>query len=433
MTTTTTTAVAKLDNILDVSQSLFCKLGPLGNGGPFALDAKYRADANKNKVNLIIGAYRDEDGNPWALSSVTEAKRTLRVESSFHEYPPLGGNLEFLKAAKELMFGPLGSLTDAHIASIQTISGTGANSLIAKFLHKHVKPSHIWLPDPTWINHNDIWEEMAPGVTVREYPYYDATCRSLAFESMIAHLDSHAVAGDAILLHSCAHNPTGLDPSEAQWRELAQLCLRKKLFVVFDSAYQGFASGDLDHDAWAVRYFMTFPELELAVCQSFSKNLGLYGERVGALHIVPSRTLSLDAAAESAKRVQGHVVDIHRALVSMAPLFGSQVATIVLTSNDLRALWRTDLATMSGRIKAMRQALYDELQRLETPGSWNHIVEQTGMFSYTGLTEQQVAILRTEHHVYMLPTGRASVCGLTRGNVKYAAQAIDRVVRDTSA
>ncbi|KAL2202799.1 aspartate aminotransferase [Sarocladium strictum] len=406
-------------------QSLFVKIKPLGNGGPFALNAQYMADSNQNKVNLIIGAYRDDNGNPWALSSVVEAKKRLRIDSCFHEYLPLRGNDDFVEAAKRLIFGS--SAESVPIASVQTVSGTGENSLIAMFLHKHAQPTNIWLPNPTWVNHPDIWIENASRVNVREYPYFDDESRSLAFLDILAFLDRHAVEGDAILLHACAHNPTGVDPSRAEWKQIAQLCVRKKLFVVFDSAYQGFASGDLDNDAWAVRHFMSYPELELAVCQSFSKNLGLYGERVGALHIVPSR----HNPPSNAKIIQGHLIEIHRALVSMAPMFGSRIAVAVLNTDDLRAMWQDDLAVMSGRIKAMRQALYDELLRLGTPGDWSHIIEQTGMFSYTGLSERQVAILQDQHHVYMLPMGRASICGLTSGNVKYTAQSIDQVARST--
>ncbi|RDW78912.1 Aspartate aminotransferase [Aspergillus mulundensis] len=405
--------------------SVFANLQHAPPGGPFALAAEYQHDENPNKVDLVIGAYRDDNGQPWQLPSVKEAKRRMNIESIDHEYLPLRGNTDFLDAARTLVFGPtISQNTVRSIASIQTVSGTGANSLIAAFLQRHAQPTNIWLPDPTWANHVDIWRENAPDVNVRWYPYYDGYNRRFNLDGTIKALRTEAQEHDAILLHACAHNPTGLDPNREGWREIAVLCEEKKLFIVFDLAYQGFASGDLDRDAWAIRHFATHPDVEMAVCQSFSKNLGLYGERTGALHVMAL----IESPSPSADSIENHLVDLQRALVSMAPRLGSQIATEVLTSSELHAMWRDDLLTMSGRIKAMRQALYDELVRLKTPGDWSHIVEQTGMFSYTGLGSDDVAMLKKKYHVYMLPSGRASICGLTTGNVRYTAQAIHEVV-----
>ncbi|KAF7548812.1 hypothetical protein G7Z17_g6806 [Cylindrodendrum hubeiense] len=407
------------------SLSRFSKLQPVRASGPFALDATFRADPDSKKVNLLIGAYRDGEGNPWQLTSVANAKKTLKIETCNHEYLPLVGSIELLEAARELVFGDeLLQQANNSIASIQTISGTGANSVIAQFAQTHLHPANIWLPDPTWENHYSIWDQNAPNVTQRRYPYYNDCDRSFDFQGMMRVLQEDAQENDAILLHACAHNPTGLDPTREQWQEIAILCNEKKLFVIFDSAYQGFASGDLDRDAWAMRHFFRYPNIEFAVCQSFSKNLGLYGERVGALHVATSRTCSPPAG----QCVQGHLIDIQRSMCSMAPLFGARVATAVLLQPDLREMWKTDLEVMSGRIKAMRKALYDELVILRTRGTWEHIVEQTGMFSYTGLREHQVAELQDVYHVYLLPSGRISLCGLTAANVKYVARAIHSVV-----
>jgi aspartate aminotransferase len=277
------------------------------------------------------------------------------------------------------------------------------------------------------VNHADIWADHAAGIRVREYPYYNNKERTFDFAKMMACLNCEAHQGDIILLHAYAHNPTGLDPSKAQWREIADICQRKKLFVIFDLAYQGFTTGDLDEDAWAVRHFFSDTPLEFAVCQSFSKNLGLYSERVGALHFAVSRT-----GASTAASVEARLVDHHRANVSVAPTFGCRVAVEIFKSPELQALWASDLAEMSGRIRQMRRELHDELVRLATPGSWGHIVEQVGMFSYTGLSPTQVHRLREEFSVYMMPSGRASMCGLTSGNVAYTAWAIRNVVTTTS-
>ncbi|KAH6672668.1 aspartate aminotransferase [Plectosphaerella plurivora] len=426
----------------ETTLSLFSSLPPPNTGGPFALEADFKADTNQRKVNLIIGAYRDDDAQPWSLRSVTavgiflaishllllQAKTALNVADRQHEYPPLRGDDEFLRGAKHLVFGAeLVQTYNSRLASIQTVSGTGANSLIAKFLKANTRASTVWLPDPTWVNHADIWADHAGGIRVREYPYYNNRERMFDFTRMMACLNCEARQGDIVLLHACAHNPTGLDPSEDQWREIAAVCERKKLFVVFDLAYQGFTTGDLDADAWAVRYFLSNTPLEFAVCQSFSKNLGLYSERVGALHFAVSRS-----GISTAASVEARLIDHHRANVSVAPTFGCRVAVEIFKSPELQALWAADLAEMSGRIRLMRRMLHDELVRLGTPGSWDHIVEQVGMFSYTGLSAAQVQRLREEYSVYMMPSGRASMCGLTTGNVAYTAWAIHNVVTETS-
>ncbi|CAH0002171.1 unnamed protein product [Clonostachys byssicola] len=408
--------------------SRFSTLRLAQTNGPFALEAAFRADTDLRKVNLIIGAYRDDEEKPWHLPSVTEAKRRLELGHSHHEYLPLQGSPKFVEVSKQVLFGPkIVQQQQPFLASIQTVSGTGANSLVAMFLEqKHLRPTNIWLLNLTWINHGDIWKVNAPNVSVQWYPYYNDAKRALDFDAMMETLQRNCLEHDTILFHACAHNPTGRDPSQQQWRELAHLCLKKRLFVIFDSAYQGCASGDLDRDAWAIRHFVSHPSIELAVCQSFSKNLGLYGERVGALHLMVHR--SNPNGPNLAKAVQNNLIDLQRACVSMAPLFGSRVASEVLGNEDLQQMWKSDLSTMSGRIRAMRSALRDELLKLQTPGSWDHITEQTGMFSCTGLSKEQVEDLQLKHHIYLLPTGRASMCGVTSTNVSYIARAIHEVV-----
>ncbi|KAL4947091.1 pyridoxal phosphate-dependent transferase [Aspergillus filifer] len=407
-----------------VDESRFAKVKAAPSGGAFSLAAEYQLDTDPRKVDLLIGAYRDDNAKPWQLPSAIEAKRQINIEAQSHEYLPLQGNPNFLQASQELVFGPkILEQEVSAIASIQTVSGTGANSLIAQFLQRHTTPRDVWLPNPTWANHPDIWATNAPGVRVKFYPYYDATNKKFDFAGLMLELQTKPQERDAILFHACAHNPTGIDPTHDQWRQIALLCKAKKLFVIFDLAYQGFASGNLDLDAWAIRHFLTHREIEMAVCQSFSKNLGLYGERTGALHLVVSR----NTPSQSAVVIQNHLTNIHRATLR----FGSEVATAILATEDLRQMWKDDLVAMSGRIKEMRQALYDELLRLRAPGSWEHIVEQTGMFSYLGLNVDQVEVLRKEYHVYMLPCGRVSICGLTTANVKYVARAIDKLVRSS--
>jgi aspartate aminotransferase len=231
-----------------------------------------------------------------------------------------------------------------------------------------------------------------------------------------------------ILLHPCAHNPTGVDPTQAQWKELAVLLRQKSHFPFFDCAYQGFASGDLARDAWAVRYFVE-QGFELCIAQSFAKNFGLYGERAGCFHFVTGPGAD---AQKTIGRIASQLAILQRSEISNPPAYGARIASLVLNDETLFKEWEEDLRTMAGRIIDMRKALRSKLEALGTPGTWNHITDQIGMFSFTGLSEKQVLELRDVAHVYMTKNGRISMAGLNTGNVDYFAKAVDKVVRETS-
>jgi aspartate aminotransferase len=256
---------------------------------------------------------------------------------------------------------------------VQTISGTGANHIGARFLAENLRPRRVWLSDPTWANHHTIWQSV--GVPQHQYPYYNHATRAIDFTALMEVLEREAEPRDVVLLHACAHNPTGLDPSQEQWRTIAELCQRKKLFPFFDNAYQGFASGDPVRDAWAISHFYHLqPPIEMCVAQSFSKNFGLYGQRAGAFHLV------INNPSESARdQVQANLAMLIRSEYSVAPRYGSTIIRTVLESDRLVQEWLVDLQVISGRIKKMRKVLYDELCRLGTPGSWSHIIEQVCM------------------------------------------------------
>ncbi|KAL1970320.1 hypothetical protein VTN77DRAFT_5480 [Rasamsonia byssochlamydoides] len=400
----------------------------------FALNHAYATDTHPEKVSLGIGVYRTPEGKPWPLPSVQKVEEQMLLENdpARHEYLPIEGDRVFLDLARDLMFGfnhkkagetPAEKEAKRRIASVQTISGTGANHVGAMFLAQHLKPKHVWISSPSWPNHQTIWE--LQGVPRMSYPYFDAVTRSFDFEGMMRTLEAEAQEGDVVVLHACAHNPTGIDPTKEQWKAIADLCQRKGLFPFFDSAYQGFASGSVAEDSWAVRYFFNLePRMEMCVAQSFSKNFGLYGQRVGAFHLVTNG----ENPAEQ-ELVTKNLCHIIRGEYSMAPRAGSTIVKRILGDDHLRAAWQRDLDVMSSRIKKMRQALYDELVRLKTPGNWEHIITQNGMFSYTGLTLRQVLALRTQYHIYLLKSGRASISGLSDNNVAYVAKAIDDVVR----
>ncbi|GAB7354209.1 hypothetical protein MBLNU459_g4755t2 [Dothideomycetes sp. NU459] len=396
------------------------------SGDPiFALSATYLKDPATEKVNLGVGVYRDDKGQPWILPTVKKVERLLAEDPTVdHEYPPIAGFAPFIESARDLLFGNPDPELTSRISSIQTISGTGACHIGARFLAETLKPRRIWMSDPTWGNHHLIWDLAAGNVEQRLYPYYDGEKCRLDFEGMMSTLEQDASEGDIVLLHACAHNPTGLDPAKEQWVKIADLCERKGLFPFFDSAYQGFASGDADLDAWAVRHFVGRNTMELCCAQSFSKNFGLYGQRVGAFHLVTS-------SSDASVKALAALADFQRGEISMPPIYGARIVAKVLRDDALRREWQQDLKTMSDRIKGMRKALFDELQDKGTPGTWDHIVNQVGMFSYTGLSEQQVAALQADHHVYMLKSSRASIAGLSTDNVALVARGIDAVVRQS--
>jgi len=358
-----------------------------------------------------------------------QADEILRADPELnHEYLPIAGLGSFTSKAAELLLGPSSAaLAEKRVSSVQTISGTGAVHLGALFLAKFYKVNGanrtVYLSNPTWANHNQIFTNV--GLPIATYPYFHKETKGLDIEGMKNTL-AEAPERSIILLHACAHNPTGVDPTPEQWREIAEVMKAKNHFPFFDTAYQGFASGDLDRDAGAIRYFVE-QGFELVIAQSFAKNFGLYGERAGCFHFVSSPSTE---AADITTRVASQLAILQRSEISNPPLYGARIASTVLNDKALFAEWQENLRTMSGRIITMRQALRAKLEELGTPGTWNHITDQIGMFSFTGLNEAQVAKLRSDFHVYMTKNGRISMAGLNTSNVEYFAKAVDRVVRE---
>ncbi|RMD42909.1 hypothetical protein DV735_g2227, partial [Chaetothyriales sp. CBS 134920] len=390
----------------------------------FGLMAAYRKDPSDKKVDLGIGAYRDDNAKPWVLPVADEI---LRNDPNFnHEYLPIAGLADFTSAAQRVILGADSpAIKDGRVASLQTISGTGAVHLGGLFLAKFLpKPTPaIYVSNPTWANHHQIFSNVQ--LTVKNYPYFSTKTKGLDFDGLITTLGA-APAGSIVLLHACAHNPTGVDPTRDQWAKIAEVVRQRKLFPFFDCAYQGFASGDLAQDNFAIRYFVDHG-FELVIAQSFAKNFGLYGQRAGAFHYVASPSPS---AAETVKRVASQLAILQRSEISNPPIYGAKIASIVLNDPQLFKEWEQDLRTMSGRILDMRKGLKAELDRLGTPGNWDHIVNQIGMFSFTGLSEAQVLAIRSKWHVYMTKNGRISMAGLNTRNLKYFAEAVDDVVRN---
>jgi aspartate/tyrosine/aromatic aminotransferase len=367
------------------------------------------------------------------LEVVREAEAALAKPGGYpdKEYLPITGDPEFVSLVTSLAFGSESAVVkERRVAGAQSLSGTGALRLASRLLGNLLRGgasgpggARVYISDPTWAVHGQIFE--GDGWATAKYRYWDAKSRGLDFAGMLEDLEA-AREGDVVLLHACAHNPTGVDPTHEQWGLLADLIIRKRLFPLMDSAYQGFASGDLDKDTFALRLFAD-RGIELALCLSFAKNLGLYCERVG-LCAVAVKTEAI------AKAVHTNFSSIIRPMYSNPPAHGARIVKYILSRPDVFQRWQGELKIMSGRIIAMRKALRDELERIDpNKQDWSHITSQIGMFSYTGLTRQQSELMTSKHSVYMLQSGRISMAGVNTKNVARLAAAIIDVIQATKA
>ncbi|XP_039745527.1 aspartate aminotransferase, cytoplasmic [Pararge aegeria] len=386
----------------------------------FQLNKLFTEDTFKNKVNLGVGAYRDENGKPWVLPIVRKMEKKMADDDTLlHEYLPVLGLENFSNSSVSMLLGednPV--ITEGRAFGVQTLSGTGSLRVGAELLNKHLKYTNFYYSSPTWENHHLVF--VNSGFTQpRTYRYWDEKARAIDFDGLIEDL-SKAPENSVVILHACAHNPTGIDPTQEQWQKIADVMEERKLFPFFDSAYQGFATGDLDRDAWAVRHFVK-RGFELVCAQSYAKNFGLYNERVGNLTIVLS-----DKAHVAPLKSQ--LTWIVRGMYSNPPAHGARVVANVLGDEKLFDEWRGHIKLMSSRVIEMREALRAQLIKLGTPGNWDHIVKQIGLFSYTGLTPRQCEHLIQEHHIYLLRSGRINICGLNPGNVEYVARAINDAI-----
>ncbi|KAL7007640.1 aspartate transaminase aat1 [Cystobasidiomycetes sp. EMM_F5] len=381
----------------------------------------FKRDTDSRKINLGVGAYRDEKGKPFVLPSVRQAEEAIVKAKYDKEYLPITGYPEFTKHAALLAYGKDSKpLKDGTIAITQSISGTGALRIGGAFLQRFYEHSkEIYLPTPTWGNHIPIFKDS--GLNVKQYRYYDKNTVGLDFKGMLEDIKT-VPEKSIILLHACAHNPTGVDPTKEQWKEIAAAVKERNHFVYFDMAYQGFASGDVDGDAFAPRYFV---EQGIPIClsQSFAKNMGLYGERVGAFSVVTT-------SAEEKARVDSQLKILVRPLYSNPPVHGARIAGSILADEKLYAQWLSEVKHMADRIIGMRSTLRNLLVNdLGSKRNWDHITSQIGMFAFLGITPEQVERLKTEFHVYLTRDGRISVAGVTEDNVKHLAQSLHEVTK----
>ena len=381
------------------------------------LTAAFRDDTRAEKINLSVGVYQDGNGKTPTLESVCAAEKRLAESASVKSYLPIPGAPEFGEVVRELAFGSEHEVVlSKRATTAHTPGGTGALRVAGDFLHANFPKLTLWTSAPTWPNHPNIFT--AAGVPMESYPYFDKATNGLDFEAMLAAIKK-IPAGDAILLHGCCHNPTGIDPTLEQWGKIADAVYARGLLPILDFAYQGFADG-IEEDAAGLRAFVR-PSAEMLICSSFSKNFGLYRERVGALTVVcPS--------ADQVTVVQSQVNRVIRCNYSNPPAHGAAIVNCVLHDKQLRASWEKEVATMRSRINGMRQQLVDSLTAQGVPGDYSFITEQRGMFSFTGLTKEQVETLRKEHAIYIVGSGRINVAGLTPSNIDRVAEAISTVV-----
>jgi len=380
----------------------------------------WKKDSNPKKMNLGVGAYRDDNGQPYVLPSVAQAEQNVIQKKLNKEYAPIGGEGDFCKEAAKLAFGADSSvIADGRNVTVQGISGTGSLRIGAEVISKHWPLNKtIYLPKPSWGNHTPIFK--FAGFNVGGYTYYDPSTCGLNFAGAMEDI-KNIPEGSVILLHACAHNPTGVDPTPEQWKEMSALIKQKGLLPYFDMAYQGFASGDVDRDAFALRYFIDEGH-NVLLAQSFAKNMGLYGERVGAFTVVC-------ADKEEAARVESQIKILIRPMYSNPPRHGARVATEVMSNPELRAQWLNDVKFMADRIISMRTQLRDGLAANGSSRDWKHITDQIGMFAFTGMTPAQVEQITKDYSVYLTKDGRISIAGITSANVGHLAEGMHAVTK----
>jgi aromatic-amino-acid transaminase len=378
----------------------------------------FNADTHAGKVNLGVGVYTDENGKVPLLECVKRAEAEMTAQALPRSYLPIDGLAAYDKAVQALLFGADNEIVSSGRAcTVQALGGTGGLRVGADFLRRFAPGAQVWISDPSWENHRALFE--AAGFTVNTYPYYHAPTHGLDFDGMIGAL-ARVPEGHIVVLHTCCHNPTGVDPTPEQWERVIDTVRRRGLIPFLDLAYQGFGDG-IDADGAVLRRFAATPG-PLLVASSFSKSFSLYGERIGAVTVV---TASRDEAARALSQLKRIV----RANYSNPPTHGGKIVANVLTTPELRKQWEAELAGMRDRIKSMRKLLVERLHA-RVPGSdFSFMLRQRGMFSYSGLTKAQVEKLRSEHSVYAVDTGRICVAALNTKNVDKVADAIAAVIR----
>lgn len=392
--------------------SFFNEVTLLPDDPILSLPLLFAADPRSTKLNLGIGSYKTADGLPMVLTSVKKAEGQLLQKLTNKEYLPIDGDKEFLNYSLQLLFGADSPVLQANkVYAAQTVGGSGALRIGGEFLAQQISKT-VFLSQPSWSNHKTIFEKS--GLNVGSYPYFDPKARQLDFNGMCEAI-KNMPPSSVILLHGCCHNPTGLDPSFEQWQELSSLIKQQQIIPFFDIAYQGFGN-DLNKDASAIRYFAQEGH-EMLVAYSYSKNFGLYGERVGFLAVVSSE-------ANLIPNIGSHIKFLIRGNYSTPPLHGAKIVSTILKSPELTLEWEVELQNMRERVNEMRKALVAALLVKGHDQNFSYMNQQQGLFSFCGLNADQVLQLRQEKGIYMPTNGRINIAGLNTQNLEYFAEAL---------
>lgn len=396
---------------------MFETLTPAPPDAILGLTVAYNEDTNPNRINLGVGVYKDAGGNTPILKSVRAAEERLLLSERTKSYLPIDGDRAFQSATQRLLFGENHPAIRTGLAvTAQTPGGTGALRVAADFIAKTSPNATVWVSEPTWPNHPGVFG--SAGLKVRTYPYFDSDTNALDFQGMAAAV-ARMSAGDVIILHGCCHNPTGVDLAPQQWDVVTQLVTDLGILPLIDFAYQGFAAGlRADADGWQ-RLMRSGNELIIA--NSYSKNFGLYRERVGAMTLVA-------ASRQEAETAMSHVKTVVRTNYSNPPYHGAAIVSTVLNDDGLREQWEQEVTDMRNRINTMRSLFVETLNEKGVEKDFSHIARQRGMFSFSGLNPEQVKRLREEYAIYIVGSGRINVAGMTESNMDYLCESIASVL-----
>ncbi|MGE8067103.1 aromatic amino acid transaminase [Pseudomonas sp. NPDC089569] len=400
---------------------MFSNVKPYAGDPIYTLFENFQKDVRQNKVSLSVGVYCDEDGNIPYMEAVRVAESRISQNFGSRSYLPMEGMGVYRSMVQGFLFGDGSEANQSErISTIQTVGATGALRIGADFLSHSLNCRDVWVSDYTWETHCDIFA--AAGYRVHRYPFYDFATGGVKFDAMYGLLSSLS-KDSVVVLHASAHNPTGAELSEGQWRELSKLAKEKGLIFFLDMAYQGF-SKSVEEDAIAIRTLIDF-EVGFLLANSFSKNFSMYGERVGSLSVVCPNSLQ-------AEKVTGQLKATVRQSYSSPPTHGARVISSILGDGVLKELWLTELDSMKNRIQSMRYSLYERLLPYADPDQIKYLLRQSGMFSFTGLSTQQIDWLKNERGIYLVGSGRICIAGLTTKNIDYVAESLGHILSHNS-
>lgn len=391
---------------------------PMAPADPIlGLTEAFNKDPNPNKINLSVGVYKDAEGKTPVFHAVKRAEERILQRETSKDYMPIQGAPDYARAVQALVLGAdHPAVSEQRVATAHTPGGTGALRVAGDFIRQMLPGRTVWLSNPTWPNHPNVFK--AAGLPIDTYPYFNAAANALDFDAMIAKLNT-IPEGDVVVLHGCCHNPTGIDPTPEQWQIIGDILDARKLLPLIDFAYQGLGDG-LEEDAAGVRALCR-PGREMFICSSFSKNFGLYNERVGALTVVAANEQGVQIALSQLKACI-------RANYSNPPAHGAAIITTVLNDPELRAEWEGEVTAMRDRINGMRALFVDTLKAKGVQRDFSFLKQQRGMFSFSGLTKAQVETLRQKYAIYILGSGRINVAGMTQSNMGPLCDAIADVL-----